>query len=73
MDHTSFVVVQENHLSHSLAQWALLEELGTYRLDALLPNNSQKPLPFAYYLQSFDEQEKLDLQFVAQGRKYLPH
>ena len=36
-DHTSFAVVQENHLPHSPAQWVPLEELGTYRLDALLP------------------------------------
>ena len=72
-DHTSFTVVQENHLLHSLAQQAPLEELGTYQLDALLPNKSRKPSPFTYYLQPFDEQEKLDSRFVVQGKKYLPH
>ena len=60
-------------MPHSPAQWVPLEELGTYRLDAQLPNKSQKPSLFAYYLQPFDEQEKLDLQFVVQGRRYLPH
>lgn len=73
MDYNSFTVVQENYPSHLLVQWVPLEELGTYRLDALLSNKSHKPLWFAYCLLPFDEQERLVSQFIVQWRKHLPH